>query len=266
MDKTFIFARLIKFRMATYKKRGFKPKNKAEEIQFDEQNSTTAEVFSTLDESASKTEAWVSKNQNYILGIIGAVAIGVLGYLAYNQFVQKPKEASAANELYYPQQYFEQAMTNEAAKDSLLLLSLNGAEGKYGFLDIIEEFPGTKAANLASYSAGMAYLNQQNYQEAIAHLEGFSTDDVVLGALAKGGIGDAFSQLGQNEDALDFYEKAIAHDANDFTTPKYLYKAGILAMELGYNDKAAKYFERIKTEFSSAKEANDIDTLIGSVK
>lgn len=252
--------------MATYKKRGYKPKNKAEEQEFNVQDSTTAEVFSTLDESASKTEAWVSKNQNYILGIIGIIAIGVLGYLAYNQFVQKPKETSAANELYYPQQYFDQAMTNEVNKDSLLSLALTGAEGKYGFLDIIEEYKGTKAANLANYSAGMAYLNTQNYQEAISYLENFSSDDAILGALAKGAIGDAFSQLDQAEDALDYYEQAIAHNANAYTTPKYLYKAGITAMNLGYTDKALEYFELIKTDFSSASEANNIEALIGSVK
>ncbi len=252
--------------MATYKKRGFKPKNKAEEIVIDEQNSTTAEVFSTLDESASKTEAWVSKNQNYILGVIGAVALGVLGYLAYTQFVQTPKEANAANELYYPQQYFDRAMVDETAKDSLLNLALNGAEGKYGFLDIIDEYKGTKAANLATYSAGMAYLNQQNYQEAISYLENFSSDDAILGALAKGGIGDAFAQLEQPEEALDYYEKAVAHDSNDYTTPRFLYKAGVIATDLGYTDKALQYFTRIKEEFSKAPEANNIDALIGFAK
>ena len=40
--------------MATYKKRGYKPKNKAEEQQAEEMQSTTAEVFNTLDETASK--------------------------------------------------------------------------------------------------------------------------------------------------------------------------------------------------------------------
>ncbi|SHG20012.1 tetratricopeptide repeat protein [Flagellimonas flava] len=249
--------------MATYKKRGFKPKNKAEEVQLDEQNSTTAEVFSTLDESASKTEAWVQRNQNYILGAIGAIAIAVLGYLGYNEFIQKPKEASAANELFYPQQYFDQALTSETAKDSLFTLALNGAEGKYGFLDIIEEYKGTKAANLAKYSAGMTYLNLQQYDEAIAQLDGFSSDDEVLGAMAKGGIGDAFSQLNQQEDALDFYEKAVSHSTNDYTTPRFLYKAGVLAMNLGQKDKALGFFERIKDEFSSAQEANGIEVLIG---
>src|SRR5690606_36844383 len=126
--------------MATYKKRGFKPKNKAEEAQVEEHDSTTAEVFNTLDESASRTEEWVQKRQNYILEVIGAVAIGVLAYLGYRQFIQKSKEASAANELFYPQQYYDQALASETEKDSLFTLALNGAEGKYGFLDIISEY------------------------------------------------------------------------------------------------------------------------------
>ena len=252
--------------MATYKKRGFKPKNKAEGQLLDEQGSTTAEVFSTLDEGASKSEEWVSKNQNYILGIIGVIAVGVLGYLAYMQFVQNPKETIAANEMYYPQQYFNEALNNQAAKDSLFNLALNGAEGKYGFLDIIDEYSGTKAANLANYSAGMAYLNMQKYQEAIAHLEDFSSDDAVLGALSKGGLGDAFMHLGQPKDALGYYEKALAHSDNDYTTPRFLYKAGVTAMELNQNDKALQYFERIKNDFSSSDEARTIDAFIGMAK
>ncbi|MET6990244.1 tetratricopeptide repeat protein [Sediminicola arcticus] len=250
--------------MATYNKRGYKPKSKAEEIELDEQNSTTAEVFSTLDESASKTEEWVSRNQNYILAVIGVIAVGVLGYLAYNQFVLKPKEASADNEMYYPQQYFDQALNSTTERDSLFTLSLNGAEGKYGFLDIIKEYSGTKAANVANYSAGMAYLNMKNYQEAINHLEDFSSDDSILGALAKGGLGDAFMQLNQSEDALSYYEKAVAHSDNSFTAPKFLYKAGITALELNQSDKALEYFQRIKDDYASSDEARMIDAFIGN--
>ncbi|MCL6272850.1 tetratricopeptide repeat protein [Muricauda sp. 2012CJ35-5] len=248
--------------MATYKKRGFKPKNKVEEVPVDE-NSTTAEVFSTLDESASKTEAWVQKNQNFILGAISVIAIGVLGYLGYNEFIQKPKEASAANELFYPQQYFDQALTNETAKDSLFTLALNGAEGKFGFLDIIEEYKGTKAANLARYSAGMTYLNLQQYDEAIDQLDGFTSSDAILSAMAKGGIGDAFSQLNQKDDALDYYERAIAESDNEYTAPRFLYKAGVLALNLEQKEKALGFFERIQNEYEESQEANGVEVLIG---
>lgn len=253
--------------MATYKKRGYKPKTKEEEVEIQEQDSTTAEVFNTLDESASKSEEWVARNQKAILGVIGVIAVGVLGYLAYVNFVQNPKINDANNEMYYPQQYLDQALnTTSANKDSLLTLALNGSEGKYGFLDIIKDYSGTPTANLASYSAGMAYLNLKNYKEAINHLEDFSTDNVTLGALAKGGIGDSFMQLNQTEDALGYYEKAIAQGDNDFTTPRYLYKAGIAALELGEKDKALKFFERIKNEYSTSIEATTIDAFIGKAK
>ena len=53
--------------MATYKKRGYKPKTKEEKEHDIEDQSTTAEVFNTLDESASKTEDWVIANQKYNL-------------------------------------------------------------------------------------------------------------------------------------------------------------------------------------------------------
>jgi len=253
--------------MATYKKRGYKPKTKEEKVEVQEQESTTAEVFNTLDESASKSEEWVAKNQNIILGVIGVIAVAVLGYLAYNQFVQKPKEAEAANEMFYPLDNFKKAETSSGAeRDSLYTLALNGSEGKYGFLDIIDAYSGSKSANLASYSAGMAYLNMQNYQEAINHLEDFSTDNIIFGALAKGGIGDAFMQLGQSNEALEYYEQAIAQGESDFSTPKFLYKAGITALELNDNTKALQYFERIKNDFPKSQEATTIDVFIGKAK
>ena len=78
--------------MATYQKRGYKPKAQEEIEEVIQETSTTAEVFTSLDDTASKSEAWVSKNQNIILGVIAVIAVGVLGFLAYQQWVQKPYE------------------------------------------------------------------------------------------------------------------------------------------------------------------------------
>lgn len=247
--------------MATYKKRGAKGKAKA--AQASQQGSTTAEVFSTLDARAATVEVWVQKNQNYVLGIIVALAVGVLAYLGYREFIQKPKEAEANSALFYPQQYFDQALTNEAARDSLFTLALNGTEGNYGFLSIIETYRSTQAANLAQYAAGMAYLHLQQYDRAIRHLERFSSEDLIVGAMAKGGIGDAFSMLNQPQEALEYYQKAIRHSTNTYTTPRFLYKAGITALDLEQKEKALDFFTRIKDEFPEAEEANTIELLIG---
>ncbi|MCK7591769.1 tetratricopeptide repeat protein [Subsaxibacter sp. CAU 1640] len=248
--------------MATYKKRGYKPKTKEEKEEVLEQHSTTAEVFNTLDDKASKTEEWAVRNQNYIMIAVGAIAVVVLGYLGYNKFVAEPKASEAMNEMFQAQKYFDQAV-NGTAKDSLYTLALNGGEGKFGFLDITNEYSGTPAANLANYYAGMAYLNLKDYKNAIKYLSEFSSDDVMLGPIAKGGIGDAFVQLNQPEDALGYYEEAANMNTNDYTTPMYLFKAANVAMKLGKTEKALENYKRIKDEFSTSSEASNIDVFIG---
>ncbi|WP_298555546.1 tetratricopeptide repeat protein [uncultured Algibacter sp.] len=251
--------------MATYKKRGYKPKTQAEKEQNIEEGSTTAEVFNTLDETASKTEDFVAKNQKYIFIIIGLVAAVVLGSLAYKEYVAKPKQQNAMNDMFQAQKYFDQAVTG-AAKDSLYNLALNGGEGKFGMLDIIEEYSGTPSANLASYYAGTAYLRLKDYKNAIDHLSNFKSSDEILAPLAKGNIGDAFVQLNQVEDALGYYEQAAEMRDNAFTTPMYLFKAGTIALGLGKADKALVYFERIKNDYTNSTEATKVDVFIGKAE
>ncbi|NMH88595.1 tetratricopeptide repeat protein [Flavivirga algicola] len=251
--------------MATYNKRGYKPKNKVEKEQNIEVDSTTAEVFNTLDETASKTEAFVAKNQKYIYIVIGLVAVIVLGSLGYKEFIAKPKQISAMNDMFQAQKYFDQAVTG-VEKDSLYNLALNGGEGKFGMLDIIEEYSGTPSANLASYYAGTAYLRLKDYKKAVEHLENFKSDDEILAPIAKGNIGDAFVQLNQQEEALGFYEEAAEMRNNEYTTPMYLFKAGAIALDLGKADKALGYFERIKEDFPSSNEASKVDVFIGKAQ
>ncbi len=240
--------------MATYNKRGGKPKTKADKQSELEKDSTTAEVFNTLDQGASRTEAWIEKNQKALLGLIGVVAVCVLGYFAYQQYIQAPKEAEAMNEMFQAQNYWEQALT-DPAKDSLYNLSLQGGGGKFGFIDIIDKYSGTAAGNLAQYYAGMAYLSTNKYQDAIKHLDKFKSKDDVLAPLAKGAIGDAFAQLNQNEDALKYYEEAAKMRDNEFTAPRFLLKAGISAMALNQNDKALKHFKKISEDYPTSPEA-----------
>ena len=254
--------------MATYNKRGYKPakekevKEVTEDISVLEKNSTTAEVFSTLDASASKTEDFVAKNQRIIIGVVGAIALVTVGYLTYQKFVSAPKQEEAANEMFIAQQNFQKA-TDGVASDSLYKLSLNGSEGKFGFVKIADEYSGTDAGNLANYYAGVAYLNTGKYTEAIEYLGKFKSDDIVLNAMAKGAIGDAYSQKNQPKEALENYIKAAESDKNDFTTPRFLLKAGKTALALGNKEDALKYFTDIKDNFESSPEAATIDVLIG---
>ena len=251
--------------MATYKKRGGKPSTKTEKETSIEDESTTASIVSSLDGGASRTEEWVIKNQKYIFIIVGLAAASVLGYLGFDKFIQAPKESVATNDMFQSQQYFDQAV-NGTSKDSLFTLALNGADGKYGFLDIADVYSGTKAGNLSNYYAGMAYLNMKDYKNAVTYLNAFSSEDDVLGPIAKGGIGDAFVQLEQLDDAYDYYVQAVKLKSNNYTTPMYLYKAGVIALKLENNAKALEFFNQIKSEFPESTEAKNIDVFIGKAE
>ena len=245
--------------MATYKKKGGVKKSRISKI---EDQSTTAEVFNTLDETASKSEQWLEKNSKPLFAGLLIVAALILGYLAYNKYIQEPKEKEAADELAYPKSFFDQAQNASSAVDSLYNLALNGADGKYGLLDIIDNYGNTNAGNLAKYMAGISYLKMNDYENAISQLGDFSTDDEILGALAKGNIGDAFSEINQIEEALEYYVKAANFKSNDFTSPMYLFKAGNLAMDLGNYKKAEELFSKIKEEYPKSDEGIKIDIYI----
>lgn len=258
--------------MATYKKRGHKPKVKEAKDLVDElegaEDSTTAEVFATLDERANKTEEWVEKNQKGILAVILGVLVLALLYLGYTRLIAEPNEKEAANELTVAQESFTTALetTNTSVKDSLYMVALEGKNGKYGLLEIASNYGGTKAGNLANYYAGMSYLAVNKYGEAISHLEDFSSNDMMLAPLSKGAMGDAFMQLGQAEDALVQYEKALKLSTNDFTTPRFLFKAGVTALDTGSYDKAIQYLTRIKDEFSASEYSNQVDLYLGKAQ
>ena len=117
--------------MATYNKRGYKaPKPKDDKIDnepidneiIDEKDSTTAGVFNSLDETASRTEDFVARNQKWILGFVAVVAVAAIGYTLYNKFVVEPKEIEATQEMYLAQKNFQLA-TDGTASDSLYNLS-----------------------------------------------------------------------------------------------------------------------------------------------
>lgn len=250
--------------MATYKKRGGKSKSAQQAAP--EQNSVTAEVFTTLDTSAGKAEAWVSRNQNYIFLVIVAISLFVLGYLAYANFVIKPLNEESSNVIAQAQSYFKEGMEDPTLQDSLFTLALDGDGVSPGFVEIIEDYGSSHAAQLATYNAGMIFLQQGSYDKAIAYLEDFSAEDPILGALALGGIGDAFTELNQLEDALDYYEKAAFFADNDLTTPRFLLKGAQVALAIEKNSDAVSLLQKLKDNYASSAEAAKVDVLLAQAQ
>ena len=142
--------------MATYNKRGGKRFNSNKKaINNGNIESTTAEVFENLDTGASITENFVSKYQNLIISGVVLITFSVFVYLIYDTFILEPKKEDAITELNQAQYYFNLALNTEAKSD-LFNNAISGAGGKFGFLDIIENYKNTPSSNLAVFSIGMS--------------------------------------------------------------------------------------------------------------
>ena len=251
--------------MATYKKKGYKKEKKTgEELDYLSKESTTAEVFTSLDEGASKLEKFLEKNQKIIFAGLAAIIALVAGYMWYDSNVKQPNEQNAINDLVTAQKYFEEGL--KAEQDSIMMnnfdKALNGADGKYGFLQVNEKYSGTKAGNLSNYYIGMIYYKKGDFKNAVSYLSKFEGNDDILQPMAYGTIGDAFMELNQPEDAMTYYEKAAKASDNEFSAPMYYFKAGRLALDNGDKAKAKKYFELIKEKYPESKQAKDIDMYI----
>ena len=211
-----------------------------------------------VEQALTKAEYFIETYQKQIVWVISAILGIVVLYMAFQRFYVEKKSLEAAGQMYPAEQYFFEANDWERA--------LEGDGNNPGFVDIMDEFRFTKSANLAKYYAGICYLRLGAYEEAISCLSKFKSKDVILSSIALGGIGDAYAQLDDWEKAVLFYKKAAERKSNDFTSPIYLLRAGILFEKEGKLKEAAQMYERIKSDYAVSTEGRNIDKYIARVK
>ena len=146
--------------------------------------------------------------------------------------------------------------------DSFELALLNPGGGYSGFLDIIENYKGTDVANLANYYAGICYLHLGKFDAAVSYLKDFSPAGEITPIMKHGALGDAYSELNQFDDAISEYRKAAQAGDNDFLTPYYLKKLGLLYEKQGDNASAVKTFKEIKKDYAKSQDGFNIDKFI----
>ena len=212
------------------------------------------EVLIDLVETRDSAQSFFEQNQFKVLGGIALLALIVGALFAYFLLFKTPREAKAMSAMYKAEQQFE--------RDSFALALENPGGGFDGFLDIIDSYNGTKAANLARYYAGISYLNLGLYDPAIEYLQDFSAKGALLPITKLGALGDAYSEKGEFDQAISYYQKAVNATANDLLTPYYLQKLGLLSDKQGNAEDAAKYFNRIKAEFPDSEEGSQIEKYI----
>ena len=198
-----------------------------------------------LRESLTGPDAFLSKkkNQRLVLGVATVIALAVAAFFGYKYYMNN-QDKLAQEEMFQAIFYFEADSLNKA---------LNGDGNNYGFLEIIDEYGGTDAANLAHFYAGVSYLKQGEYQSAIDQLKDFSASDYLLQARADALTGDAHMELKQYDQAVGAYKKAADYKPNQYFTPGYLEKEAVAYEAKQDYTSAAQSYQRIIDDFPSSE-------------
>ncbi|HRE65954.1 MAG TPA: tetratricopeptide repeat protein [Cyclobacteriaceae bacterium] len=209
-----------------------------------EEKKDALENVEVLQEKLIGIEGWFEKNPKTAIGIAAAILLVVGGYFGYRYYINSQDDL-AQSEMFQAVRYFESDSLN---------LALNGDGNNLGFLQIVEDYSGTKAGNLANYYAGVIYLKQGKFPLAIFHLEDFSSNDLLVQARAYSLTGDAYMEQDNFESAAKYYAKAASYKPNKEFTPTYLMKAALAYEKLNQNDKAKAAYQTIIDEFWESSE------------
>ncbi|MFV0590226.1 MAG: tetratricopeptide repeat protein [Draconibacterium sp.] len=210
-----------------------------------------------LESALTKTEQFIEDNQKIISYVVGGLILVVAVFLGFKKFYVQPQEKEANSQMFMAVNYFE--------KDSFNL-AINGDGNYLGFLDIIDDYGITKAANRAKYYTGISYLHLGQYEEALDYLNDFDSDDLLLAPVTEGAKGDAYLELGDTDKALKQYKKAYSESKNDLTTPVYMMKAAKLLESMDELEQALALYQDIKKQFPASTEGTNADRYIARVK
>ena len=210
------------------------------------------EQLQEVNEALTGAGKWIEDNANLLTWIVCGIAVVVMGIIAINQYIIKPKALEASNENAKAVVYF---MAGDYDK------ALKGDEAEcIGFEAIADEYH-NQQGELAALYAGICYYEKGEYETAAEYLKKFSADDLNIDPAAKQLLGDAYVELGEYGKAAKAFESA-AQSGNDIIAPMSLKKAGIVYLHEGEKAKALKAFKAIKADYPQSTEAQDIDKYI----
>lgn len=212
------------------------------------------EVEVEANESLVRARDFGRKFQKPLIGVAVALVLLIGGWFVYKTMFKQPAEEKAADAIFKAEQYF--------AMDSLGL-ALNGDGQNKGFLNVIKNHSGTKAANLAHFYAGVCYLRTNDFNNAVKYLKDFDTDAKQIQMLAYGRLGDAYSELGKKEEAVENYKKAgTFFEDDDINSSEFLFRAGYLLESMGKTKEAVEVYKDLKEKFPRTEKGFSVDKYI----
>ncbi|MGV8963878.1 MAG: tetratricopeptide repeat protein [Candidatus Saccharimonadaceae bacterium] len=218
----------------------------------------TEKNLENIGEALTSSEQFIEKNQNVIMIGLGVIIIVVLAILAYHNLYLKPKNEKAQAAIFKGERYFQNQ------EDSLALF---GDGNDYiGFEEVMNQFGGTKTANLARAYAGISYSRLGENEKALEYLQKFNGGDKLVTPAITGAIGDVYMNLDKSDKAASHFIKAAKAADDNMLSPIYYKKAGLAYLYEKNFDKAIETFEMIKKTYLNSPEGQEADKYIEQAK
>jgi len=201
------------------------------------------------EEIIAKAQDFWTRYQKQITIALAVVVLAVGGWYGYKNFIVKPKAEKAIDAMYKAEEYYRMDSLQKA---------LNGDGINAGFLKIISNYGGTETAELARFYAGDCYLRTGDFNNAVKQLKEYSTSQKQYQARAYKLLGDAYSELGRNDEAIASYKKAAKHFPEDtYASAEYLFFAASLSDKLGKEKEAIELYKEVKEKFPHTTAASE---------
>lgn len=216
----------------------------------------------TVAEAVSKTEKFFEENGKKFLAVLVAVIIIIAGTYMYKHMIVDKNADKALSAIV-------DAQDRISGENPEYEKALNGDENGAGFLSVIEKYGSTPAGNIAKHYAGACYLHLGDFENAKKYLAMYSPVKGIMGSIINaqnlGLRADVEVELNNLKEAAKLYGEAAKKSVNDFTTPLYLYKQGLVLTALGEKAEAKACYEKILSEYATAVEAREADKLISQL-
>jgi len=216
----------------------------------------TAKGIENVEQTLTQTEQFLEQNYKPLLYVLVA-AVMLVGIVWLLRLYTNKQNEEALSQMFMAEQYF--------AEDSLNL-ALYGDGNNLGFIDLSDDYKGTKSGKLANFYAGACLMHMGQFEEAVSYLRKYSIEDEILAPEAKGLIGDARVELGDTADGIKYYLEAAEMADNAFHSPIYLMKAGMLYESEGNFTEALSIYEKIQEKYPESNEGRTIEKYIARVK
>lgn len=211
--------------------------------------------------NAQNTESAVSNSETFFLkykkaiigGVIAIVAIIAVWVIVDMRVITpnriKGQEALAKGQTLFANDQMKQAIEGDST-------------GFAGFAKLAEEVSGQNA-NLANLYTGLAYAQENKWEEAVKYLEKYEDQgDLMISPAVEGALGNAYAHLNKLEEAVKHLKSAAKRADNNSLSPTFLIQAGEILESQGKKAEALELYQEVKDKYFQSMQYQSIDAYI----